>query len=343
MSLLLPALGIALAILLFAGLVVLGRRWRLRRRRILWEDALKQMCGAKHENRSLTPQDVAGRLGLSSDAMLRLTQALEQAGLVRSRAGRLELTEAGERLGHRVLRGHRLWEHYLSGDVQVPLDRLHREAERAEHRLAAHQVDALADHLGHPRTDPHGDAIPAADGSMQPPQHMPLSDWPLDRPAVVVHIEDEPQHGLRAALDAGLRPGTVLRIVGRSADSVTCETAAGPCRLPPAVAACIDVRAAAPGEDFAPPPATLATLPLGEQAEVVGLSDACTGLARRRLLDLGFTAGAPVRALLSSLDDATHAYEIRGTVIALRREQAERVLVRPLTERPAAATGRLPP
>jgi Fe2+ transport system protein FeoA len=62
----------------------------------------------------------------------------------------------------------------------------------------------------------------------------------------------------------------------------------------------------------------------------VALSERCTGHARRRLLDLGFTAGAPVRAVLANLEDAAHAYEIRGTVIALRKEQAEQVLVRPL-------------
>jgi DtxR family Mn-dependent transcriptional regulator len=122
----------------------------------------------------------------------------------------------------------------------------------------------------------------------------------------------------------------VLRVIARDAKAITCETSAGRCTLAPAVAASIDVRPAAEGEELGKPLATLAGLPLGDEAEVVALSERCTGLARRRLLDLGFTGGAQVRAVLANLEDATHAYEIRGTKIALRKEQAEQVLIRPL-------------
>ncbi|WP_332053399.1 FeoA domain-containing protein [Reyranella sp.] len=249
---------------------------------------------------------------------------------MRSRAGVLELTEAGEHLGLHVLRGHRLWERYLADDGQLPLDRLHDAAERAEHRLAAGELEALADHLGHPRTDPHGDLIPTATGGLQPRERTPLTDWPPDRLAVVVHVEDEPRQVLNEALRAGLRPGTVLRVIGRDAKAVICKTSAGRFALAPAVAANVDVRAAADGEELGKPLATLAGLRLGEQAEVVALSERCTGLGRRRLLDLGFTAGAQVRAVLANLDDTAHAYEVRGTMIALRKEQAEQVLTRPL-------------
>jgi DtxR family Mn-dependent transcriptional regulator len=242
----------------------------------------------------------------------------------------LELTETGEQLGLHVLRGHRLWERYLSDDGQLPLDRLHDAAERAEHHLVAHELEALADHLGHPRIDPHGDVIPTAAGGMRPQQRTPLTDWPTDRLAVVVHVEDEPRQRLREVLRAGLQPGTVLRVVERDARAVICETSAGRYTLAPAVAASIDVRPAAEAEELKKSLATLAGLPLGDEAEVVALSERCTGLARRRLLDLGFTAGAQVRAVLANLEDAAHAYEIRGTTIALRKEQAEQVLVRPL-------------
>jgi DtxR family Mn-dependent transcriptional regulator len=329
-AILLPGLGIVVGILLLAGLIVLGRRWLLLRRRILWEDALKQICSAEHEGRSVTPSEIAGRLGLSPSAMMRLALALESAGLVRSHAGLLELTETGEHLGLHVLRGHRLWERYLSDEGQLPLDRLHGAAERAEHHLVADEIEALADHLGHPRTDPHGDVIPTAVGEFRPQKRTPLTDWPTDRVAVVVHVEDEPRQVLREALRAGLQPGTVLRVIERDAKAVICETSAGQCTLAPAVAASVDVRPAADGEVLGKPLATLAGLRLGEEAEVVALAARCTGLARRRLLDLGFTAGAPVRAVLANLEDAAHAYEIRGTMIALREEQAEQVLIRPV-------------
>jgi DtxR family Mn-dependent transcriptional regulator len=331
---LVPILGFLIGILLLAGAIEFGRRWRSRRQRILWEDALKQICSAQHEGRTITRSNLAGRLKLSPSSALRLAEDLEAAGYVRSHAGVLELTETGERLGLHVLRGHRLWERYLSDEGQLPLDQLHGAAERAEHRLAAEELDALAAHLGHPRRDPHGDLIPTATGELPVQRRTPLTDWPRDRLAVVVHVEDEPPQALREALRAGLRPGTVLRVIAHDAKAIVCETSAGRSTLAPAVAANIDVRAAVAGEELGEALTTLASLPVGEAAEVVALSERCTGLNRRRLLDLGLTPGARVRAELANLEHATRAYEIRGTVIALRSEQAEQVIIRPLTARP---------
>jgi DtxR family Mn-dependent transcriptional regulator len=286
--------------LLLGGLIVLGRRLLLLRRRVLWEDALKQIYAAKNEARPTTPSEIAGRLRLSLSAMLRLAQALEAAGLVHSRSGSLQLTSSGEQLG----------------------------PERAEHRLSPDEISALADHLSHPRTDPHGDTIPSPTGEFRARERTPLTDWPRDRFAVVVHVEDEPPQALRKALEAGLAPGTILRVIDRDTGAITYETSAGRCTVSPAIAANIDVRAAAESEQFQKPLATLAELPLGNKAEIVALSERCTGLSRRRLLDLGFTAGTTVKAVLANLEDAAHAYEIRGSVIALRKEQADQVLVR---------------
>jgi DtxR family Mn-dependent transcriptional regulator len=334
MESLLTVLAGMVGILLLAGGVVLGWYWRQRRQRRLREDALKQVYGAKLEGRSLTVAELAGRLGRSRSATLRLARDLETSGLVCSQADALQPTAEGERLGRDVLRGHRLWETYLAQEARRPVASLHSDAERAEHRLTPAGVEALADHLGHPPFDPHGDPIPTAAGEHERRSRLPLTDWPRERLAVVVHIEDEPPQALAAALRANLRPGTVLRVVDRNADAIVCETVAGRCALPPAFAAHIDVRAAADDEGLSAPPLTLAGLALGAEAEVAGLSVRCTGLGRRRLLDLGFTAGTPVKALLTNVGGAAHAYRIRGTTIALRKEQAEQVLIRP----PAAST-----
>ena len=46
---------------------------------------------------------------------------------------------------------------------------------------------------------------------------------------------------------------------------------------------------------------------------------------RRRLLDLGLTPGARVACLFSAPSGDPRAYMVRGSVIALRREDADRV------------------
>jgi Fe2+ transport system protein FeoA len=52
------------------------------------------------------------------------------------------------------------------------------------------------------------------------------------------------------------------------------------------------------------------------------------GLTRRRLLDLGLTPGAKITAEYASFLGDPMAFRVRGSLIALRREQAGHVFVR---------------
>lgn len=66
-------------------------------------------------------------------------------------------------------------------------------------------------------------------------------------------------------------------------------------------------------------------LPMGKKATIDQLT--LTGDMRRRLLDLGFIPGTKVQCLYRSpLGDPT-AYFVRGTVIALRQEDAGQIIV----------------
>lgn len=53
----------------------------------------------------------------------------------------------------------------------------------------------------------------------------------------------------------------------------------------------------------------------------------CTGSMRRRLLDLGLIEGATVIPVFKSPAGELTAYEIRGTVIAIRMEDARNIIV----------------
>ena len=69
----------------------------------------------------------------------------------------------------------------------------------------------------------------------------------------------------------------------------------------------------------------LNTLPLGQKARVKELTS--DGTARRRMLDLGLIRDTVVEALLKSPSGDPVAYDIRGAVIALRSEEAQKILV----------------
>jgi Fe2+ transport system protein FeoA len=67
----------------------------------------------------------------------------------------------------------------------------------------------------------------------------------------------------------------------------------------------------------------LDALPLGARATIVAISERCPRDQKRRLLDLGFVPGTEVYVELRSPAGDPTGYRIRGTLIALRAEQAE--------------------
>ncbi|MGI6492191.1 MAG: FeoA family protein [Pelotomaculum sp.] len=69
-------------------------------------------------------------------------------------------------------------------------------------------------------------------------------------------------------------------------------------------------------------------IPCGKRARVRALTAA--GNLKRRMLDLGLVTGTVIEALRKSPSGDPTAYEIRGTVIALRSEAAATILVEEL-------------
>ncbi len=72
----------------------------------------------------------------------------------------------------------------------------------------------------------------------------------------------------------------------------------------------------------------LSELPVGITVQISDLRN--TGLSRRRMMDLGFIPGTSIEILRKSpLGDPT-AYRIRGAAIALRKEEAANIFVKPI-------------
>jgi DtxR family Mn-dependent transcriptional regulator len=71
----------------------------------------------------------------------------------------------------------------------------------------------------------------------------------------------------------------------------------------------------------------LSSLKIDELAKIVGLSKECRGENRRRLLDLGFVVGTEIKIDMNSPLGNPVAYEVKGTSIALRNDQASKILI----------------
>lgn len=51
------------------------------------------------------------------------------------------------------------------------------------------------------------------------------------------------------------------------------------------------------------------------------------GNIKRRLLDLGLVKGASIKPVLISPSNDPRAFEVRGTLIAIRKENAENIFI----------------
>jgi len=69
----------------------------------------------------------------------------------------------------------------------------------------------------------------------------------------------------------------------------------------------------------------LSSLKTGEEGTILGIARSLRGQQRRRLMDLGIVPGTKIEAELESLTGDPVAYRVRGTTVALRKQQTEKI------------------
>ena len=330
----------ALALLVFAALVALaaavvwpgrGVAARMRRfarvsERVRLEDVLKQLYKLEYDRLPATAESVAGGVQIPRGMAVRLLQRLEERRLATSGASGFRLTESGRTQALHIVRTHRLWERFLADRTGTRPEEWHGRAEEREHRMSVSETDELASALGHPVYDPHGDPIPTATGDMPDRTGVPLSDLEPGERGLITHLEDEPEEIYRELVGLGLGLMAPVERLRGEAGRVRFRTGAERFEVSSALARNITVE---PSSDVADPgwSRTLADVAPGDSATVEGISPRCRGPARRRLLDLGVVPGTVIHARMRSAAGDPVAYDIRGALIALRREQARHIRV----------------
>ena len=71
---------------------------------------------------------------------------------------------------------------------------------------------------------------------------------------------------------------------------------------------------------------TLDDLPLNQKGYIKQLN--CIGSVKRRMLDLGIVEGTQIIPVLKSPSKELRAFEIRGAIIAIRKEEAKLIEVK---------------
>lgn len=192
------------------------------------EDYLKAAYLLAERDEGITVLSLSQALGVTAPSVTAMVKRLVAIGLMAHQPYQaIALTPGGEAVALEVVRHHRLLELYLAEFLGVPWEAVHAEADRLEHHISEELEDRIADRLGQPSFDPHGDPIPTRELVLPARTLHPLGDLPPGTEALVARVAQQEPATLRYLEAIGLRPGTPVLLVStvRSAGVVTLEVA----------------------------------------------------------------------------------------------------------------------
>ncbi|WP_091675083.1 metal-dependent transcriptional regulator [Amycolatopsis marina] len=180
------------------------------------EDYLRVIYGLAERGEAVTNTSLATRLEVSPSSASGMVTKLSQQGLVAHVPYRgIELTGEGRLLARAVLRRHRLIESYLVSELGYTWDEVHVEADQLEHAVSDRLVERIAAKLGNPVRDPHGDPIPAMDGSVEELSTHLLDELEPGTVGEIVRVWDTDPDLLRYLSERSIGLGERIEVVER--------------------------------------------------------------------------------------------------------------------------------
>lgn len=300
------------------------------RRREQEEDFLKALY---HYGLSYSPEErveqIRRRARLSKSSLSTVVGELALSGHLELNP--LRLTVKGQERVLSLIRAHRIYEKYLAEHSGYSPNEWHSKAEEMEHKLSPAEQERISSLLRNPLFDPHGDPIPRGVCTLVPPTCMEhQTDLEEGAWYEIAHIEDDDDRVYQQINQVGLAQACLVKVLGFTQGTWRLQCEGEVLNLPIETLKSLSLRRVAqdsPQLLEAERVQRLSRLCEGERAQIVGISPACMGAMRRRLMDLGFVRGSEVVIDMRSPMGNPTAYIVRHTSIALRADQARYVLI----------------
>ncbi len=181
------------------------------------ENYLKALLLITHNenpNNEAGTNQLAAFLGVKPATATDMLKKLREKQLISyQRYGKITLSEKGRQKATEILRKHRLWETFLFRTLGFSWDEVHEVAEQLEHIQSQKLIDSLDKFLGFPEYDPHGDAIPDAQGNLKMPPTKKLSDIPGGSHCKMVAVKDNSPVFLQYVSQLNLGIDTEIKVV----------------------------------------------------------------------------------------------------------------------------------
>ena len=181
------------------------------------QDYLKTIYKLQEDTGVVSTSALAEAMEVAAASVTGMVKKLAGLKLVRHNPYQgVTLTRAGEKMALEVIRHHRLLELYLAEALGYSWDKVHEEAERLEHVISEEFEDKIFEALGRPTRDPHGDPIPAKDGTLVAAEHDRLSDLEPGATGVIRQVSDSDAEMLRYLGTRGLIPNAPVEVLEKA-------------------------------------------------------------------------------------------------------------------------------
>jgi len=178
------------------------------------ENYLKTIYNLSSDNKAVvTNQRLADKLHINPASVTEALRKLHDLKLViyeKSYGTRLTAQGAKEALA--IVRRHRIWETYLARELGFGWDEVHEIAEELEHIRNDKLINKLAEIMGNPVYDPHGDPIPDAKGKFLKHKFVSLAGAKAKHSYKIMGVSDHAPVFLKYLERNRLIPGATLTV-----------------------------------------------------------------------------------------------------------------------------------
>ena len=166
----------------------------------------------------VTNSELSKALNIQSASVTDMLKKMARKRLIHYEKSKgVTLTERGNKVAVNIIRKHRIWELFLVEKLEFGWDEVHEIAEQLEHIQSEELINRLDAFLGHPKTDPHGDPIPSANGEFREIPRTKLSEVENGRNCLVVGVRDSSTVFLQYLQQMNIGIGTRIRVIDRFA------------------------------------------------------------------------------------------------------------------------------
>lgn len=183
------------------------------------QDYLKWIYEFTLDGSRASTNQLANALGISAASVTNMIQKLSKtqpAYVTYEKHKGVKLTDAGQHAALKIIRRHRLIEHYLVEKLGYRWDEVHAEAEILEHAMSPLLEKRIDAALDHPKFDPHGDPIPDINLKVPHIEQIPLSALEIGKTGCVMRVPNEDPQVLRYLGKFGFKPGSNIKLLART-------------------------------------------------------------------------------------------------------------------------------